>query len=80
MVIYFFTSSEKNLFWILNVQIRYTVEAVFASYTIAFFFSLAFEKPLNKIDEMLFNSKKMMNGENGNTTEMVPLNKIRNSD
>ena len=67
--------------FIRKIQIRYTVEAVFASYTLAFFFSLAFEKPFNKIDEMLFDSKKMMNGEKGKSNEMVPLNKrVRDSE
>uniref|UniRef100_A0A8R1DYJ6 NRF domain-containing protein n=1 Tax=Caenorhabditis japonica TaxID=281687 RepID=A0A8R1DYJ6_CAEJA len=59
-------------------MIRYTVEAIFASYTLAFFFALMFEKPFNKIDEMIFDSKKAMNsdgGEKRNATELAPLNK-----
>ncbi|CAO4364262.1 unnamed protein product [Caenorhabditis nigoni] len=58
-------------------MVRYTVEAVVASYCVALLFSLAFEKPFNKIDEMLFDSKKAMNGEKKqkNGVEMVPLNR-----
>ncbi|VDP36886.1 unnamed protein product, partial [Heligmosomoides polygyrus] len=49
-------------------MVRYTFEAVFVSYLMAFFFALAFEKPFNVFDEMLIPK----NG-NGNTT-VPPLN------
>lgn len=60
-------------------MLRHTLEAIFVSYLVAFFFSLAFEKPFNKIDEMLLPSGRVKDAANGKTKEVVeePLQPIQ---
>ncbi|EGT38650.1 hypothetical protein CAEBREN_31353 [Caenorhabditis brenneri] len=80
--IYNLSRPQPFHFTTFTQMLRYTVEAVFSSYIVAFFFTVAFEKPFNKIDEMLLNTKKAMGEvqENGKATEMLPLKRAADRD
>lgn len=41
-----------------SFQLRHTMEAVFVSYALAFFFSMAFERPFFHFDDMILSPKK----------------------
>ncbi|KAK6050082.1 hypothetical protein COOONC_12414 [Cooperia oncophora] len=51
--IYNFSRPQPFHFTTAFQMLRHTLEAIFVSYLLAFFFALAFEKPFNAFDEML---------------------------
>ncbi|CAD6193947.1 unnamed protein product [Caenorhabditis auriculariae] len=54
-------------------MLRHTLEAIFVSYLLAFFFCLAFEKPFTAIDEMLLPQKKSSRGRQNGDVELQPI-------
>ncbi|CAI5442428.1 unnamed protein product [Caenorhabditis angaria] len=77
--IYNLSRPQPFHFTTFGQMLRHTVEAVVASYLMAFFFALAFEKPFTKIDEMLLPSTKKVEVKSKKVDqELELLNQSRN--